>query len=154
MWPGMGWFPGLTAPANQPRLCRQDAGVCVCGVCGGVGVCCVVCVERGAWSVELGAWCVVRVCVVVVVVVVVQTIEKAHTSLQACTCGAARHVRSLTPGRQRSHGPEPVDKARKKSDPPQAQLRNLQTTVWTKPGTSTSWAQSARKCTQVPKEPV
>ena len=49
----------------------------------------------------------------VVVVVVVRTVKRHAVSVQGRTCGAARHLRSLTPRRQRSHGPEPVYKAPK-----------------------------------------
>ena len=41
----------------------------------------------------------------------VQTIKKAHTSLQECT-----YLRSLTPGRLRKHGPAPVPKTFKAKD--------------------------------------
>ena len=47
----------------------------------------------------------------VVVVVVVQMVERYAVSVQGRTYGAARHLRSLTPGRLRSHGPVPVHRA-------------------------------------------
>ena len=47
--------------------------------------------------------------------VVVPTIERHAVSGQGRTCGAARHLRSLTPGRLRGHGPVPVYRVQKNS---------------------------------------